>query len=103
VPYRNDLTTIAYKLCSPGTPTAILAFLQQSIPAGGWTISGTTATTLHAVQTNVPQEGLCASVDITVGAYAGFPGEWDLAFHQPTSQCTPAWSNKLAAKKLLDD
>jgi hypothetical protein len=64
-------------------------FMEHSIPAGGWTIIATTATTLAAVQTSVPQEGLCASVNIIVGSHPGYPGEWDANFHSPTSSCTP--------------
>ena len=81
--------TYRYFMCSSGTPTSILAFLQHAIPAGGWKITATTATTLNAVQVNRPQEGLCASVNLTVGAHAGYPGEWDAYFHSPTSSCTP--------------
>lgn len=81
--------TYRYFMCSSGTPTSILAFLEHSIPAGGWTIKATTTTTLTAVQTNHPQEGLCASVNLAVGSHAGYPGEWDAFFHSPTSSCTP--------------
>ena len=81
--------TYFFQVCSSGTPSSILAFLTHAIPAGGWTITANTATTLNAVQTNHPQSGLCASVNLTVGSHAGFPGEWDAYFHSPTSSCTP--------------
>ena len=74
-------------ICSSGDPTSILTFLKQSIPAGGWTIKTTTATTLNAVQTNAPQGGFCASVDITVGDQAAYPGEWGADFHPPAAPC----------------
>jgi hypothetical protein len=78
-----------YFMCSSGNPASILAFMKNSIPAGGWTIKTTTATTVYAIQTSVPQEGLCASVNVTVGSQPAYPGEWDAVFHAPTASCTP--------------
>jgi hypothetical protein len=74
-------------LCSSGTPDTILAFLKQSIPAGGWTIKSSTATTINATQTSAPQGGFCPSVDITVGSHVGYPGEWNADFHPPAGSC----------------
>ncbi len=76
-----------FVLCSSGTSSTILAFLQQSIPAGGWTIKSMTATTINATQTSKPQGGFCPSVDITVGSHAGYPGEWNADFHPPAGAC----------------
>lgn len=76
-----------YGLCSSGDPASILAFLEHSIPAGGWTVTATTATTLNALHTSAPQDGFCASVDITVGTHPGFPGEWGADFHPPAVPC----------------
>ncbi len=81
--------TYRYFMCSSGTPTSILTFLEHAIPMGGWTITNTTSTTLNAVQTSLPQYGLCASVNLTVGSHTGYPGEWDAFFHSPTSNCHP--------------
>jgi hypothetical protein len=77
-----------YQLCSSGDAASILAFLQHSIPLGGWTITSVTATTLSASQTSKPVTGgFCPSVNITVGSHAGYPGEWDADFHPPASLC----------------
>jgi hypothetical protein len=81
--------TYLYWVCSAGNPISIFAFMQQSIPAGGWTITAKTATTLMAVQSNAPQEGLCSFVNIRVGTHGGYPGEWDAVFHSPTANCHP--------------
>ncbi len=79
--------TYYYVMCSSGDPTSILAFLESSLPAGGWKVTTSAATTLTAVQSNNPQEGMCAWVNVTVGAHAGYAGEWDATFHSPTMTC----------------
>jgi hypothetical protein len=76
-----------YVLCSSGTPTSIRAFLLQSIPAGGWTVTQTTATTIAAQKQTTPPSGYCYSVNITLGNHAGYPGEWDADFHPPILSC----------------
>lgn len=78
-----------YVMCSPSLedPAAILAFMDQTIRANGWTIITKGATTLYAVQTSAPQKGQCARVLITVGSDP-IPVEWDLNFYYPTS-CAP--------------
>lgn len=83
----NGAGNTYYVLCSSGTPTSILTFLKTSIPAGGWQVTSVTATTLAAQKPTNPATGFCYSLNITVGAHAGYPGEWDADFHPPALSC----------------
>ena len=76
-----------YALCSSGNATSIIAFMKTSIPAAGWKITGSTATTLSAENQTTPPSGSCYTVDITAGANASYPGEWSADFHPPIAAC----------------
>lgn len=76
-----------YTFCSPGTPSSILTFLLQSMPAGGWTLTQSTATFIAAQMPTSPPSGYCYTVNIAVGGHPGYPGEWDANFHPPAVPC----------------
>lgn len=76
-----------FVLCSSGSPTSIKAFLLDSIPHGGWTVTDSTGNTIDAQQPTTPPSGFCSSVDITLGESASYPGEWKADFHPPISSC----------------
>jgi len=79
----NNYTT----LCSSGNAASILATFKQQFPTGGWTITGSTATSLFIEKPQNPPTGFCFTDDYTFGAHAGYPGEWDEDSHPPASSC----------------
>ena len=89
--YYYDLTPGAgnhpYAICSSGNPASILAFMKQSVVAGGWTLTASTSTTLTAQRPTTPPSGSCYTVNMTVGANASYPGEWSANFHPPIVSC----------------
>ncbi len=76
-----------YTVCSSGDAASILAFMKDSIPAGGWTILETTATTIRAQKPTNPPSGYCYSLAVKVGQDAAYPGEWTITFYSPATAC----------------
>jgi hypothetical protein len=76
-----------YTVCSSGSAASILAFMKASIPAGGWTILGSDATSLGAQKPTTPPTGYCYGLQMTVGQHPAYPGEWDLDLLSPASEC----------------
>ncbi len=83
---ESDPSHLNYNMCSSGTPSTILAFLQTSLPAGGWNITASTSSSLDATQIH-SSSGYCGAVHIVVGDHSGYPGEWDGDFQPPITPC----------------
>lgn len=88
--------THRWLLCSAGDPDSILAFMRQSIAASAWTVisvPASNAQTLFAQKpAPTPTVGTatplyCSTLNVTVGGYPGYPGEWSLLVGSPASPC----------------
>jgi hypothetical protein len=77
-----------YLVCSAGDSTSILAFMKSSISKSNWKILSTSATNIFAQLPVSPPNGLCSTINIAVGPYAGYPGEWQYTGHVPVEPCT---------------
>lgn len=76
-----------FVMCSSGTPASILIALKNAFPAGGWTISGSNATTIFVEKPTSPPTADCFTIDLIVGGHPGYPGEWDIDAHPPEITC----------------
>jgi hypothetical protein len=85
-----------WAMCSAGDPDSILAFMRQSIAASSWMIintPGSNAQTLIAEKPfATPTSGTatpiyCYTLNVSVGGYAGYPGEWSFLVGAPASLC----------------
>ncbi len=85
-----------WTMCSPGDPASILAFMRQSIAASSWKIITTqTADPLTLVaqkpaSTATPGATTpvyCSTLNVTVGGFPGYPGEWSFAVFAPATPC----------------
>jgi hypothetical protein len=83
-------------MCSPGDPASILAFMRLSIAASAWTIisSGTPNPNLLAAQKpasaatpGVTTPGYCSTLNVTVGGFPGYLGEWSFSVFAPATSC----------------
>ncbi len=88
--------THRWAMCSAGDPDSILAFMRQSITASSWMIITTPASggqTLFAEKpaaaptTGTTSPIYCSTLNVTVGGYPGYPGEWALILGAPASPC----------------
>lgn len=78
-------------VCSPGDPTTILTFMDQSISASAWMVFPPQGQSL-AAQKPEPAQGVttpvyCATLAVTVGGFPGYPGEWSFVTYSPVSTC----------------
>jgi hypothetical protein len=81
--------TTFWAMCSPGDPSAILAFMRQSIAASAWTIINMPSNdpnTLDA-QKRADTTPYCYGLAVTVGGFAGYPDEWTFAEYAPAGPC----------------
>ena len=85
-----------WAVCSPGDPASILAFMRQSIAASSWMIVTTqTASPLSlvaqkpvsAATPGVTTPVYCSTLNVTVGGFPGYPGEWSFAVFAPATPC----------------
>jgi hypothetical protein len=92
--YYRDLGPAAgthfWDMCSPGAPAAIMAFMRASIAASAWKIlPGSTSTALGAQLPVTPPTTpeYCRTLQVIVGGYTGYPGQWSFAEFAPVSTC----------------
>lgn len=85
-----------WAMCSSGDPAAILTFMRQSIAASAWTIiTAQTADPLSlvaqkpvsAATPGVTAPVYCSTLNVTVGGFPGYPGEWSFAVFAPATPC----------------
>ncbi len=76
-----------YDVCSSGDPTSILAFMRQAIAASPWKITSANDTTLAAEKPVSPPNGYCYTLNVTVGGFPGYLGEWTFALFAPATMC----------------
>jgi hypothetical protein len=85
-----------WAMCSPGDPAAILAFMRQSIAASAWMILNTPAADPLSLVAQKPASAAtpgsttpvyCSTLNVTVGGYPGYPGEWAFAVFAPATPC----------------
>jgi hypothetical protein len=88
--------THRWAMCSAGDPDSILAFMRQSIAASSWmivSVPGANSQTLFAQKpAATPTTGTttpiyCSTLNVTVGSYPGYPGEWSFLIGAPASPC----------------
>jgi hypothetical protein len=88
--------THQWKMCSPGDPASILAFMRDSIAASAWMVlnpPGANALSLVAQKpaaTATPgmtTPAFCSTLNVTVGGFPGYPGEWTFVVTAPASPC----------------
>jgi hypothetical protein len=92
-PAGTTMSGTSWKMCSPGDPASILAFMHQSISTSAWTITGQTATDiaaqkpLSAATPGVTTPVYCGTLDVNVGGFPGYPGEWTFSVYPPATPC----------------
>lgn len=88
--------THRWAMCSPGDPAAILAFMRQSIAASSWEIINTQGGDPLSLVAQKPMSGAtpgvtttayCSTLNVTVGRFQGYPGEWSFAVAAPATPC----------------
>jgi hypothetical protein len=88
--------THQWRMCSPGDPASILAFMRGSIAASSWMLlnpPGANAMSLVAqkpaatptIGTTTP--AYCSTLNVIVGAFPGYPGEWTFVVSAPAVPC----------------
>lgn len=96
--YYYDLGPAAgthfWKVCSSGDPTSILAFMRQSIAASSWQLlPSSDPSTLKAqkpVSSATPgaaASAYCYTLQVMVGSFPEYPGEWSFATFSPAEHC----------------
>jgi hypothetical protein len=94
--YGPAAGTHHWTVCSPGDPASILAFMRQSIAASSWTIINTPSSDpntfvaqkpVSAATPGVTTPVYCSTLNVIVGGFPGYPGEWSFAVFAPATPC----------------
>lgn len=85
-----------WAMCSLGDGASILAFMRQSITASSWKIIDTQSADPLTLVAQKPASAAtpgattpvyCSTLNVTVGGFPGYPGEWSFAVFAPATPC----------------
>jgi hypothetical protein len=82
--------THVWDVCSPGTPTSIMAFMRASIAVSAWMILPASTSSILGAQIPVAPPTTpeyCRTLQVMVGDYIGYPGQWSFTEYAPVSVC----------------